>query len=116
MVGALHWCEGVDDGCEGGPKLVDGSGGGFSEDGLEFGEGVLDGVQVGAAGRQENESGADGFEGRPDCDVAMGGKIFEDEEVAGGEGRHQDLLDTGLEPSAGHEPIENNGCGHSGHS
>ena len=49
VVGAFVGREGVDDATDGGPETVDGSRGRLAEHGLELGEGVLDGVEVGAA-------------------------------------------------------------------
>lgn len=43
---------------DGAPKVSDGSRGSFFEEGLEFGEDHLDGIEVGTVGRQEAQLGA----------------------------------------------------------
>ena len=45
------------------PEGVGGSGGSFAQQGLELGEEVLDGVQVGRVRRQKEEFGAGGNDG-----------------------------------------------------
>jgi len=45
---------------DGRPELVFAAGGGFAEQGLELGEDLLDGVQIGAVGRQVENGGTGG--------------------------------------------------------
>src|SRR5215204_7414173 len=60
---------------------------------LRLGEELLDGVEVGAVGRQEEEVGAGGPDGAA-CGLSLvAAEIVEDDEVALGEGRDENLLD-----------------------
>ena len=52
--------EGVGDGP---PEVVDGSGGGLSQEGLELGEGLFDWIEVGGIGWQVEQEGAGHFDG-----------------------------------------------------
>ena len=65
--------------------------GSFTQVRLELGERLLDRVEVGAVGRQEQQVGAGGLD-----DIANGlpfvaGQIIHDDDVAGRELGHQDL-------------------------
>jgi len=77
---------------------------------LELGEELLDRVEVGAVGRQEEEMGAD----RPDG--AAGGlslvacEVVEDDDVAFGEGRPENLLDVEGEELAVDRAVDDPGC------
>src|SRR3546814_13006499 len=55
--------ERVDAAGDGVPEVVDGSRGMLLEEGLELGEGHLDGIEVGAVGRQEAQLGAGPLDG-----------------------------------------------------
>lgn len=57
------WRKGIEQLADGFPQGVAGSGGGFSEPCLEFGEDLLDQVEVWGIGRQVQDAGTDG----PDC-------------------------------------------------
>ena len=66
--------------------------GGFAEEGVESGEDLSDGVEVGAVGRQEEEPGAGGSDGAAHDFYLVAAEIVDDDDVAGFEGRHQDLF------------------------
>ena len=74
--------------------------GGFAQERLELGEDLLDGVQVGAVGRQEDEVSADGFDGGAGGLALVAAEVVEDDHVARLEGRSQDLLDVDQEELA----------------
>jgi len=108
----LVWREGVDPLCDGVPEVVDGAGGGLGEEGLELGEGHLDGVEVGAVGRQEAQLGAGGLDGAAHRDGLVGRQVVHNHDVARGQGRRQDLFDIGHEGGAVHGAVEHHGRGH----
>ena len=60
---------------------------------LELGEDLLDRVEVGAVGRQEQEVRASGPDGDPDGRLLVAGEVVEDDDVARPERRAQLLLD-----------------------
>ena len=60
------------------PRDLDGSLCGCSEQGLELGECVLDGVEVRAVGRQEEQTGTGGFDGLADSGAFVAGQIVHD--------------------------------------
>src|SRR4051812_50109264 len=56
VVGAFGGREDVDEVADGGPKALDGAFGGLAQECFQFGEGVLDGVEIGRV-RREGEEG-----------------------------------------------------------
>ena len=58
VVGAFGGCEDVDEAPEGGPKALNRTFGGFPEQSFEFGERVLDGVEVGRVRRKIEQARA----------------------------------------------------------
>ena len=60
---------------------------------LNLGEGHLDGIEVGAVGRQEAQFCAGLLDRLSGGGWLLGGQIVHDDDVAGLEGRDQDLLD-----------------------
>jgi len=67
----------------------------LSEHRLEFGESLLDGIEVGAVGRQINQLGSDALDRLADPGHLVAGQIVHDDGIAwtGGE----DLVDIGAE-------------------
>ena len=67
----------------------------LSEQRLEFGEGLLDGIEVGAVGRQINQFGSHALDRLPDPGHLVAGQVIHDDGIAcaGGE----DLFDIGAE-------------------
>ncbi len=104
--------EGVDAVGNGVPEVVDGPCGGLLEKGLELGEGHLDGIEVGAVGRQETQLRSGRFDGLTDGDRFVRGQIVHDDDIAGFQRRRQNLLHIGHEGSAMHGAIEHQGRGH----
>jgi len=82
------------------PGCVDGSLSGFAEEQLELGEDLLDRVQIGRIGRQEEELRADRPDGRANGCALVASQIVHDDDVAGLERRHEELLDPGGEALA----------------
>ena len=90
---------------------VDGSGLGFSQQRLELGEDLLDGIEIGTIGRQEEELGADGAQGGSHGDTFVAAEIVHDHDVAGLEGWQQELVDPGEEADAIDGAVEQTGRG-----
>ena len=100
---------------EEGPERVDRSTAGLADDGFEFGEAQLDGVEVGAVGREEPQRRAGTFNGSLHAVDLVGGEIVRDHDVAGLQGRHEDLFDVGEETGPVHRAIEDPRGGEPGH-
>lgn len=70
------------------------------------GEGLLDGVEVGAVGRQVEDPCAACRDRLPDAGYLTARQIVQDEQVVGRQRRCQDLLDIGAEQGAIERPVE----------
>jgi hypothetical protein len=91
------------------PGGFDGSLGGFAEQGLEFGEDLLDRIEVGTVGRQEEQLGADGPYRAPNGSAFVAAEIIDDDDVAWLKGRNQELLDIGQEALTIDRPVDHTG-------
>lgn len=92
--------EGVEEGSDAPPGCLDGSLGGFSQEGFKLGEDLFDGIEVGTVGRQEQQPGSCCADGFAHSRALVAAKIVEDDDVAGLERRDQELLDIGEEALA----------------
>ena len=97
------------------PERVDRATAGLAHDGFEFGEAQLDGVEVGAVGRQEPQRRAGRFNGGPDAVDLVGGEIVGDHDVAGLQRGDEDLFDVGEETGPVHRAIQDPGGGEPRH-
>jgi len=88
------------------PRRFDGSFGCFAHQVFELGEHLLDGVEVWAVRRQEQQPCAAAANGGTDCIASVTSEIIHDDYVAGLESRNQELLDIELEGFAIDRPIE----------
>ena len=61
--------------------LIEGSRAGGPEEGLQFGEGELDRIEVRAVGRQKAELRADGFDRGADLRLFVDREIIEDDDI-----------------------------------
>ena len=92
------------------PGGFDGSLGGLAQQGLELGEDLLDGIEVGTVGRQEEQLGAGGADGAAHGLAFVAAEIVHDDDVAGLERRDENLLDIGEEAFAVDRPVDDAGC------
>ena len=98
------------DGGEGGPgggaEGVLGARLGASEELLDFGEGLLERIEVGRVGRQVPEVSPTRFDRGTRAVAVVSGEIVGDDDLAWAQGRREDMLDVALEASGGHGAIE----------
>ena len=74
--------------------------------GLEFGKGHLDGVEIGAIGRQEEEPRAPFLENGLGLLALVAGEVVEDDDITGLERWRQLGLHIGLEGLPVHRPVD----------
>jgi hypothetical protein len=86
----------------------------LSEQRLEFGESLLDGIEVGAVGRQINQFGSHALDRLPDPGHLVAWQVIHDDGLACAESRGEDLFDIGAEGGAVHGAIEDIGRGDAG--
>ena len=60
---------------------------------FQFCEGLFDGIEIGAVGREESKLRASAFDGGADIRVSMDGEVIEHDHVPTAQRRHQDLVD-----------------------
>jgi hypothetical protein len=82
------------------PSVFDGPLGGFAHSVFELGEDLLDRIEIGAVGRQEEHPRADSADHETDGGRLVGGEIVEHDDVALLEGWDENLLDIGGEALA----------------
>ena len=82
-----------------------------ANEGLELREAALDGIEVRAIGWQVPEGGPGGLDGALAAGDLVGPEIVGDDDVAGLQGRHQDLFDVGAEALAIDRAVEDPRCG-----
>ena len=102
----LSGCEVVDGLGDDLPELVYGARGGFSQGGLELGEGHLDGIEVGRIGRQIQQAGTSVLNALAHALDLVCGEIVHDDDIARLELWRQNLFDIGEEGGAMHRAIE----------
>ena len=95
-----------DEGADVTPGVLDGSLLGHSHPVLDLGESLLDGVEIGRVWRQEPEPGSGGPDHLPDFGRLMRSEIVHDDDIAGDQRRHEQLLDIGTETLAVDRPVE----------
>ena len=91
------------------PCRLDGSFLGLSQEQLELGEDLLDGVEVGRVWRQEEEFCAGVSDGLANRLSLVAAKVVHDDDVTGLEGWDQQLAHIGGEPFAVDRPVEYEG-------
>lgn len=88
------------------PNTFNGTLFGFAEQDFELCEDLLDRIEVGAIGRQEDKPGAGGADRLADGLALMRAEIVHDDDVAGLERWHQHLLDIGAEALTVDWPVD----------
>ena len=97
VVCAFLWSEGVEDFSNAVPEVVPGSFCGFAQQGLEFGEGHLDGVEVWRVWRQVEQGCVSGLDQGADTLKLVGWQVIHHHDVARRKGWNQHLFDIGQE-------------------
>ena len=100
VVGAFGRCEALKERADALPSGVNGALGGFAQHRFELGEDLLDWVEIGTVGRQEEQLGAGGADGSTPGFAFVTAEIVNNDDVAGIECRHEQLLDIGQEALA----------------
>src|SRR4029079_17109883 len=93
----------------GGAEGVVGPGGGASEERLELGERLLDGVAVRGVGREVPEVGASGLDRSAGSVAVVGAEVVGDDDLARSEGRGEAVDDVPFEAIGGHGAVEAEG-------
>jgi len=106
VVGAFLGLEEVERRREQVADLVKGSGPRGAEEGFQFGEGELDGIEVGTVGREEPKVSARLRDRHRHLGLLVDGEIVEHDDIAGPQRRDQDLFDVGEETRTINRPIE----------
>ena len=90
---------------------VDCSGVGLAQQGLHFGEGLLDRIEVGRVGGQEKELGFGGADGGANGAALMAAEVVHDDNVARRKDRDENLLDISAEACAIDRSVDDAGRG-----
>jgi hypothetical protein len=96
VVGALLWCEAIEQGSDALPGCFDSSLG-VSEQRFQLGDHPPDRIEVRTVGLQEERPGADRANGPTHRMALVAAEIVHDDNVAGLERRHEELLDIGFD-------------------
>jgi len=100
MVCAPCWTDDVDKRADLAPGFFDRAWLGCARQVLELGEQLLDRVQVGAGGRQEQQVRPGLADGTAGTASVVAAQIIEDDDLTWAEGRHQHLSDIGRDQTA----------------
>lgn len=109
VCGALFGREVIEECADASPYFLDGALFGFPDEGLELGEHHLDGVEIRAVGRQEQEMGSGLADGLAGIGSLMASQIIEDDDVTRRQGGDEDLLDPGSEGGAIDRAVQHEG-------
>ena len=109
-VPAFLWLEQIADRAELFPEVVVGSYSGLSDQGFQFGERHLYGVQIRRVGRQEYQIIDLGTQHREGLGRLVRGEIVGHDDLSGPEGRGQLTRNVGVETFAIHRAVEHPGC------
>ena len=88
------------------PRLLDGPGFARTGEVLELGEELLDRVEVGAVGRQEQKMSAGSPDGGAGGLVLVAAEVVQDDDIARLQGRDEDGLDIAAEDGAIDRPVD----------
>lgn len=109
---ALVGREAVENGADPVPKCRDGSFCGSTQMGFEFGEGLLDRIEVGRVWRQIEKLRPCGLDDLAYCLALVGGQIVHHYDVAGLQRRHETLLEIAAEDCTIHWFVDHEGRCH----
>ena len=100
-------------GCNGAgaPETFERPPGEFAQDGLELGEGLFDGIEIGAVGRKKPKLGSGGFDCGFDGGAFVSAEVVHDHDIAGAQRRSQFLFDVSGELLSVDRSIEDTGRG-----
>lgn len=93
------------------PERSERTGGGLTEERLDFGEGLFDGIEVRTIGRQITKRSPGGFDSRADSCTLVAGQIVHHDEVVAPERRAQYLRDISKKGGAVHGAVKHPGRG-----
>lgn len=112
-VGAFGWDEAVEKVADALDEGVDGARRLLPHPGFELGERHLDGVHVGAIGRQVEDLRSPLSDSLADTGHFMRRESVEHHDIPALEGRREDMSNIGSEGIAIHRSVKHPGCGHS---
>jgi hypothetical protein len=98
------------------PERLDGPAARGAQDRFELGEAELDRIEVGAVRRQIPHRGAGGGEDLRDAADLVCAEVVGDHDVAGAQGRHEDLFEIREKAGAVDRALEDGGRGEAGHA
>jgi len=113
-VGAFLRREEAERGGDEGDDLVEAARPCRAEERLQFRKRELDGIEIGAVGRQESQVRPDAFDGGPYGGLLVHHEVVEHHDVSGLQGGDQHLLDVGEKRRIVDRPIEHRGCAQAG--
>jgi len=102
---AFFWFEEVDEFANSGPKALDGSLSSLAQERFQLGEGVFDGVEVWAVGREIEELRAGGFYYLSHIRAFVTWQVIHNDDVALAQFGQENFFDIGLEGEAVDRPI-----------
>ena len=103
---ALFWGEELEAGADESPQTVDRVCRRLAQDRFEFGEELLDRIEIGTIGWQIDEHCAARLDGLANTTDLMNADIIHDDDVAALEGRREHLFDVGLKACAVHRAVQ----------
>jgi transposase InsO family protein len=112
VVGAFGGCEDVDEAPDGGPKALDRALGGLAQECFQFGESILNRVEVRAVRRQVEELRARRLDQGSHPRPLVARQVVQDHDITRPQLGHENLLDIGLERAAVDRPVEHQGRHH----
>jgi hypothetical protein len=95
VVATFSWREQRECGGDERNDVIEGVWSGGAEERFQFRKRLFDGIEIGTVRRQKAERRADRRDRSADFRLPVHGEVIEDDDIAGAQGRHEDLLDIG---------------------